>query len=112
MVSIMKKFLAVVTFLFLSTPTFAVWDFELMNLVGYTIIGNKKITGWYDNNGKRGDSFEGCDYNRVIVFDNNKVLTCRGYRYHYAYRPTAIILSNGYSFKMIVGDDVYDMSRS
>ena len=107
----MKKIFATFLLLLMTTPTFALWDYQLMELVGYTILGSKTITGWYDQEGKKGDSFDGCDYGRVIVFDNSKVLTCTGYHYHYAYRPTAIILSNGSSYKMIVADQIYNMSR-
>tara|TARA_R110000868_G_scaffold407650_2_gene689296 strand:- start:1531 stop:1854 length:324 start_codon:yes stop_codon:yes gene_type:complete len=85
---------------------------DLSGLVGYTIIASKTITGWYDNdNDKKSDSFEGCSFSRVIVFDNSQTLTCNEYNYEYSYRPTAIILSNGSSFKMIVGDHVYNMRR-
>ena len=81
----------------------------LKELVGYTVVGVLRITGWRDENGKKGDSFEGCEYGRVIIFQGDKALTCSGYRYHYGYRPEAIIFAQGGSFKMIVGDDVYDM---
>lgn len=83
----------------------------LRNFVGYTVLASMTITGWQDAKGKRGDSFEGCDYDRVIVFDDSKVLTCTGYSYSYSYRPDAVILVKGSSFKMIVGSEVYDMRR-
>lgn len=95
----------------LSAPALAQSDYALSNLQGYTVIGRKTIAGWYDDNGAKGDSFEGCDFGRVIVFDDNRILNCREYHYQYAYRPTAIILYNGASFKMIVDNTVYDMQR-
>jgi hypothetical protein len=70
------------------------------------------VTGWIDRDkGKNGDSFEGCEFGRIIIFDDSKVLTCSSYSYSYSYRPRAAILSNGSGFKMIVGDEVYDMRR-
>lgn len=85
---------------------------RLSNLQGYTVIGVMTVTGWIDRaKGKKGDSFEGCEFDRVIIFDDSKVLTCSTYSYSYSYRPRAAILSNGSNFKMIVGDEVYDMRR-
>lgn len=107
----MKKRFLFLTLLTVTTFAFADVTSQLGRFVGYTIIASKTIAGYQDKNGKRADSFEGCDYDRVIIFDDNKFLMCAGYGYLYSYRPTAIILSNGSSFKMIVGNDVYDMRR-
>lgn len=84
---------------------------DLADFVGYTIAAALTITGWQDENGKRGDSFEGCDYGRVIIFDNNRILRCVGYGYQYGYRPRAVILVNGSTFKMVVDSTTYDMRR-
>jgi hypothetical protein len=81
----------------------------LRRFEGYTVLGVMTITGWQDPNGKKGDSFEGCEYDRIIVFNDSKVLACAGYSYSYGYRPEAAILVRGGTFKMIVGDQVYDM---
>jgi hypothetical protein len=83
----------------------------MSRLEGYTIILSGTITGYRDRNGKREDSFNGCDFDRLIIFDDNKALTCNTYSYTYSYRPTAVILSNGSSFKMVVGGEIYDMRR-
>jgi len=99
-------------------PIYAGLADDLNDLVGYTITASKTINRWYDDE-KGDDSFDGCDYDRVIVFDDNTSLTCAEYGYQYVYRPTAIILtkkipSKGKSFydvKMIVGDEVYDMRK-
>lgn len=107
----MKKLAMALTLAFLASSAFADITDRLGRFVGYTIIASKTIAGYQDKNGKRGDSFEGCDFDRVIVFDDNRVLTCAEFSYQYAYRPTAIVLSNGSSYKMIVGNDVYDMRR-
>lgn len=97
--------------LFITTTAFADFSNELGDFIGYTIVGNKTIIDWYDKNGKSDDSFEGCDFDRVFVFSDNRILTCASYGYTYAYRPRAVILSNGYNFKMIVGDHIFSMYR-
>ena len=94
-----------------SMPAHAVMTFELEQLVGYTIVDAKTIAGWYDDDGKKGDSFEGCEHGRTIVFSDDRILECSTYHYSYSYRPRAVLLSNGSSFKMIVDDHVYDMRR-
>ena len=54
---------------------------------GYTIADVKTVDGYIDNDGKRSDSFEGCEFERKIVFTDGTALTCSTYHYHYAYRP-------------------------
>jgi hypothetical protein len=107
----MKASSLALTLILISAPASADVTDELEDLVGYTIVDVKTVDGWYDDDGEKGDSFEGCEYGRTIVFSDNRILTCSTYHYHYTYRPRAIILSNGSSFKMIVDDDVYDMRR-
>ena len=46
----------------------------LSKLQGYTIVGVLTITGYVDKDGKVKDNFEGCDFERKIVFDGGKVL--------------------------------------
>jgi len=83
---------------------------ELERYVGYTIAAAWTITGWVSEDGEqKGDSFEGCQYGRKIIFDNGKYLTCETYSYSYSYRPTAVILTNGGRIVMIVEDEAYDM---
>lgn len=96
---------------FLTTQAMADTASSLSRFVGYTIAGSFTITGWQDGNGKRGDSFEGCEFDRVIILDDSKTLRCATYSYSYSYRPTAVVLVKGASFKMIVGNDIYDMNR-
>ena len=107
----MRKHLLLLALATGTTPAFADITSRLGRLVGYTIVASKTVAGYQDRSGKKGDSFEGCDYDRVIVFDDNRILACAGYGYQYSYRPTAIILSNGAVLKMIVGNEVYDMRR-
>jgi hypothetical protein len=87
-------------FIFSTSTAFAKFN-KLDNLIGYKIIAKKTIDG----------EFEGCDFDKKIIFDDRTMLCCRSYGYQYAYRPTAIILFNGYNIKMIVENEVYDMSR-
>jgi hypothetical protein len=92
---------------------------KLSRLVGYVIVDAKTIKGWYDESEKEDGAFKGCKHGRVIVFTDNKALTCAEFGYQYAYRPTAIILAKSityqgstiYDYKMVVGDDIYDMRR-
>lgn len=106
----MKSVVATAFLLFASQIAADTAD-DLGNLVGYTIVGAFTVTGWQDTNGKKGDSFEGCEFDRVIIFDDSKTLRCATYSYSYSYRPKAVVLSNGTSFKMIVGSNSYDMRR-
>lgn len=105
-----KIFIALALF-FVSNPVLANLTNTLGDLIGYTIVASKTIVGWRDENNQTGDSFEGCDYGRIILFEDDKILTCAQYGYEYAYRPEAIILFNGSNFKMIVGNSIYDMLR-
>lgn len=89
--------------LLISTTTVALADLteKLEQLTGYKIVAKKTIDG----------EFEGCDFDKIIVFDDRTALRCLSYGYQYAYRPEAIILSNGSNIKMLVEDDIYDMQR-
>ena len=91
----MKKSFLCLMLLLISHNVFAYLPTEMNSLVGYTAIGEKRIVGWLDQNGKH-DGFEGCDYDRVIIFSDDRVLVCKGYHYNYSYNPTALIFSNGY----------------
>ena len=73
------------------------FDCDLENLVGYQIIAKKKVYG----------DFKGCDYDKKIVFMDRTYVVCDQYGYTYSYMPTAIILSDGYVFKMCVNDRLY-----
>lgn len=90
---------------------------DLENLVGYTIVDSKTITGWRDDDEKDDSSFNGCSHGRIIYFSDGNKLTCAEYGYMYAYRPTAIIFAREIStqgkklhdIKMMVEDELYDM---
>ncbi len=89
------------------TPSLAC---RLDAMVGWTLIARKTIDARIDK-GVRKDDFEGCDYDRIIVFDDNTGVRCTSYGYSYAYRPTAYIWANSYALKMCVDNNSYDVSR-
>jgi hypothetical protein len=93
---------------FSATPLRADLAYDLSRYVGYTIVAVKTVVKSVDDDGEK-TSFSGCTYNRIIVFDDGKYVTCASYGYQYAYRPRAIILSNGSSMIMVVGDDIYQV---
>jgi hypothetical protein len=85
-------------------------DYDTLNqYAGYYIIGTKTIAGYVDKDGKREDSFQGCDWGRTIVFTDDTYAVCAGYGYQYAYRPTALLLSKDGSLVMLVEGDKYSM---
>ena len=61
------------------------------------------------DNGQEEDSFEGCDYGRILIVDYNLQVTCSGYGYSYAYRPDIVILSGPYGAKACINDQMYDV---
>jgi hypothetical protein len=109
----------IIVFLGLSAPAAVCADLadELRDFKGYTIADVKTVAGYIDGNGKRSEDFEGCDFDRTIVFDDDSTLVCSTYRYHYAYRPKAVILLQAANLGgqryatvvMIVGDESYSM---
>ena len=98
-------------FLFTSVIAWADASDRLSRLEGYTIVLATYIKGYQDEDGKKEDSFNGCNFGRTIIFDNNKVLTCSSYSYTYSYHPSAVIFVKGADFKMLVGNELYDMRR-
>lgn len=102
------KQLVFLPLMILTAPAFASAD--LGDFIGYTILAKKTVAAYVDKDGKREDSFEGCDYGRIIVFEDDTYVRCQSYGYQYAYRPEAVILVNGPSAKMIVEGEKYDVS--
>lgn len=88
-------------FISITSAAYANLADNLESYVGYKIIAKKTVIG----------EFEGCDFDKKIIFDDRTVLKCATYGYQYSYRPTAIILFNGSNIKMIIDDEAYDMSR-
>ena len=91
---------------------------KLSDLEGFYVLKVKTIDGWMDKDKKQKKSgFEGCDWDRVIIFEDGTTATCRTYSYSYSYRPKAALFvkpmthngTNFFSIKMLVGSDIYDM---
>jgi hypothetical protein len=117
----MKRFLACAAAALLtgfSPLSHADFEDEASDYVGYTIIAVKTIDSFQDKGKEKKDGFEGCDYDRVIVFTDGTGVSCRGYGYKYAYRPKAIILGQQLNYqgrqvtmlKMIVQGTAYDVT--
>jgi hypothetical protein len=68
---------------------------QMESYVGYTIVAVKTIASCLDEKGDKKDDFEGCEYARKIIFSDGTYLACSSYGYQYAFRPKALILSNG-----------------
>ncbi len=84
---------------------------DLDDFVGYTLIAAKYVSGYIDKDNKRSSNFEGCDWDRIIVFEDNTGVRCRGYSYSYSYRPKAYIFANGSRIKLYVNGRCYDAAR-
>ena len=91
-------------YFFLIGPALALDQSEL---AGYTLIDEKIIDG----------DFEGCDFDKRIIFMDGTYLTCSTYSYTYSYMPTAYIYGRQFKYerkvfidiKMVVEDEIYDM---
>lgn len=99
----MKVTLFTIMCMLLSTTTHASsLDFD--DLLGFTLVKLTRVDG----------DFEGCDYDKTIKMMNGWMLNCSSYHYHYAYSPEVAIftkdIGRGYLVKMVVDDDIYDMS--
>jgi hypothetical protein len=88
------------------TPVFAC---DLDDMVGWTLIARKTIAGRIDK-GVRKNDFAGCNYDRIIVFDDDTGVRCVEYSYTYSYRPTAYVWANGSSLKMCVESSWFSVS--
>ena len=113
-----KIFLSLVASLVFSSVLQADTLDELSELEGFYVLKVKTIDGWMDKDkNQKKSGFEGCDWDRVIIFDDGTTATCRTYSYSYSYRPKAALFvkpmtHNGTSFfsiKMLVGSHIYDM---
>ncbi len=98
-------------YLAMSMPAYADLADKLKRLVGYSIVHSGTITGYQDQGKKPNDSFEGCEYGRKIFIDDVYRVTCTTYSYTYSYRPSVVIITMANSMKMVVGDEIYDISK-
>lgn len=84
---------------------------KLRSLVGWTIIHSGSVTGYIDKDGKKKDSYEGCEYGRKLIIDYQYVVTCQTYTYSYAYNPDAVLFAKSGSFKLLVESEVLDVTK-
>jgi hypothetical protein len=82
---------------------------DLSRYAGYTVQASKYVAGYVDADGKSGNDFQGCEYGRKIVFDDQTYLVCTQYGYSYSYHPQATLLANGGQWLMIVNGNQYTM---
>jgi hypothetical protein len=99
--------LAFLLLLFISPSAFAECDLD--EVVSYTLLASKYVAGYIEK-GERKDDFEGCDFDRVIIFDDNTGVRCIGYSYSYSYRPKAYIFSDGVTMQMCVDGIFYPVA--
>ena len=113
----MSRLLIGTALLVASTYSYADCESVLESNIGWTIVDSKTIDGYRKENGKKEDSFEGCEHGRIIFFRDGTSVTCNSYGYQYAYAPTAIILGKFVTYKgknltmlkMIVESEEYDL---
>ena len=84
---------------------------DASDYVGWEIIYSGTVTGYIDNDGKEVDEFDGCEYDRVLIIDYSKTVTCAEYNYSYAYHPDIVVLSNGYRMEACIDDEMFDVRR-
>ena len=96
----MNKLMAVLGCCFVSFSALAS-DLEDLAKDGYAVIDETTVKG-YD--------FEGCDYDRVIAFNNGLKFQCSEYSYHYSYNPEVYILKHAQydSYKVIIDDEEFE----
>ena len=81
---------------------------ELKKLVGYEIEDVKKVAGWVDESaGKVGnaDDWEGCRYDRKIIFDDGTSVECTTYHHSSAWGPQDAVIFTRYSDRIVCIDD-------
>jgi hypothetical protein len=83
---------------------------NLDRVVGYTLIAKKTIVAFVQDD-KREDSFSGCQFGRILVFDDNTGVRCTDYNYTYAYRPEAFLFANSSDMKMCVEGEWFEVAR-
>ena len=81
---------------------------DLDDLVGYTLVAKKTVSGYIDKDEQDLDSdFEGCDFDRIIVFSDDTAVVCQSYSYSYSFMPKAYLFANKSSWKMCVNGNIY-----
>jgi hypothetical protein len=103
----MRSIIAAAIWLLGVVPTFAACNLD--RVIGYTLVAKKTVVAFIQDD-KREDSFSGCQFGRVLVFDDNTGVRCTGYSYNYAYRPDAYIFVNSTLIKMCIEGEWFDVA--
>jgi len=111
MMNWMKLFLVATSTLAFSAEAAVSCEIDFSSYVGWTIVYSGKVTGYVDENGEKQDDFEGCDFDRVLIIDYTKSVTCAGYGYSYAYNPDIVIFSDGSSMEACINDNMYRIRK-
>jgi hypothetical protein len=101
----MRTFVTIALLCSTCSPCGATCDLD--RVVSYTLVASKTIAGYIQDD-QRKDEFSGCEFGRILVFDDNTGVRCAGYSYQYAYRPTAYIFANSYAIKLCIDGSWFD----
>lgn len=81
---------------------------QLEDLVGYEVEGVYSVAGWVDEAaGKVGneDDWEGCRYNRKIIFSDGTTVKCTSHHNSSAWGQQKAVMFERHSSKMLCIDD-------
>ncbi len=56
-------------------------------------------------------NFEGAEYDKPVRLTNGAIFTFTCYRYHYAYRPSVEVFSDGRQYRLLIDGEVYSAQR-
>ncbi len=92
-------------------------EYELKQLVGWTIVDVKTIQGFQEPGERRQGGFEGCNGDTRIFFTDGSVAECMSLGLQLALMPKAIIFGKEVTykgqemvlFKMLVDGHLYDV---
>ncbi len=95
--------------LFFATSVEAGCEIDVSDYVGWGIIYSGTVTGYINDSGEEENDFEGCDWDRILILDYTKQVTCAEYSYSYAYRPDIVLISNGNRLKACINNTMFDV---
>lgn len=81
---------------------------QLKELIGYEVEDVKSVAGWVDEAaGKVGneDDWEGCRYDRTIIFSDGTSVECVSYHHSSAWGPQKAVVFKNYSGAILCIDD-------
>lgn len=102
---------------FITSSSAAVDEYQLEQLIGWTIVATKQVEGHKPEGKPKSDDFEGCDFGMIIYFTDGSSLECNSFGYQYAFMPKTIIFGKAMDYKgkrvtiykMLVQGQVYDV---